>query len=82
MRIAFEYSKPQLWVQAPQSAVPRVAEQDREFQVKEERMAEDQPRKAGEYERPTTGTSRSLALIIGIIVLLAVIIAVILFLRR
>jgi len=44
-------------------------------------MAEHQPSKAGEYERPTTGTSRSLALIIGIIVLLAVIIAVILFLR-
>jgi len=45
-------------------------------------MAEHQPRKAGEYERPSTGTSRSLALIIGIIVLLAMIIAVILFLRR
>jgi LPXTG-motif cell wall-anchored protein len=64
------------------SLVPRVEEEDRGVYVKEERMAENQPRKAGEYERPTTGTSRSLALIIGIIVLLAVIIAVILFLRR
>jgi hypothetical protein len=82
MKIALEHSKLTLWVQAQQSGVPRVEEEDREFQVKEERMAEDQPRKAGEYERPTTGTSRSLALIIGIIVLLAVIIAVILFLRR
>jgi hypothetical protein len=61
--------------------VPRVEEEDRGFHVKEEYMAEHQPRKAGEYERPTAGTSRSLALIIGIIVLLAVIIAVILFLR-
>jgi hypothetical protein len=61
--------------------VPGVEEEDRASYVKEERMADNQPRKAGEYERPTTGTSRSLALIIGIIVLLAVIIAVILFLR-
>ena len=44
-------------------------------------MAESQPRKAGEYERPLKGTSRSLALMIGIIVLLAVIIAAILFFR-
>ena len=44
-------------------------------------MAEHQPRKAGEYERPMTGTSRSLALIIGIIAVLAVIIVAILFLR-
>ena len=62
--------------------MPRVAEEDRASYVTEERMADNQPRKAGEYERPTTGTSRSLALIIGIIVLLAVIIAVIFFLRR
>jgi LPXTG-motif cell wall-anchored protein len=82
MRIAYAYSKPTLWVQAQQCAVPRVEEEDREFQVKEERMAEHPPRKAGEYERPTTGTAHSLALIIGIIVLLAVIIAVIFFLRR
>jgi LPXTG-motif cell wall-anchored protein len=44
-------------------------------------MAENQPRKAGEYERPMTGTSSSLALIIGIIALLAVIIIAVLFLR-
>jgi hypothetical protein len=44
-------------------------------------MAENQPRKAGEYERPRTGTSRSLALIIGIIAVLAVIVVVVLFLR-
>jgi hypothetical protein len=44
-------------------------------------MAESQPRKAGEYERPLKGTSRSLALIIGIIVVLAVIIAAVLYLR-
>ena len=61
--------------------MPRVAEEDRGFQVKEERMAEHQPSKAGEYERPSTGTSRSLGLMIGIIVLLAVIIAAILFFR-
>jgi LPXTG-motif cell wall-anchored protein len=41
----------------------------------------DQPRKAGEYERPMTGTSSSLALIIGGIALLIVIIAAIFFLR-
>jgi len=44
-------------------------------------MAENQPRKAGEYERPRTGTSRSLALIIGIIAVLAVIVVAVLFLR-
>jgi hypothetical protein len=44
-------------------------------------MAEHQPQKAGEYERPLKGTSSSLALIIGIIALLVVIIAAILFLR-
>jgi hypothetical protein len=81
MRIAFEYSQPTLWVQAQPSAVPRVAEEDREFQIKEERMAEHQPSKAGEYERPTTRTSRSLALIIGGIALLVLIIVAILFLR-
>ena len=43
-------------------------------------MAENQPRKAGEYERPMTGTSSSLALIIGGIALLAVIIVALLFL--
>ena len=41
----------------------------------------DQPRKAGEYERPMTGTSSSLALIIGGIALLILIIAAIFFLR-
>jgi LPXTG-motif cell wall-anchored protein len=41
----------------------------------------DQPRKAGEYERPMTGTSSSMALIIGIIAVLAVIIVAVLFLR-
>ena len=44
-------------------------------------MAEHRPRKAGEYERPMTGTSSSLALIIGGIALLIVIIAALLFLR-
>ena len=44
-------------------------------------MAENQPRKAGEYERPMTGTSSSMALILGGIALLAVIIVAILFLR-
>ena len=44
-------------------------------------MAENQPRKAGEYERPMTGTSSSMALIIGTIVVLAVIIVAVLFLR-
>jgi hypothetical protein len=68
-------------VQAQKSAVPRVAEEDREFQIKEERMAEHQPRKAGAYERPTTRTSRSLALMLGGIALLVLIIVAILFLR-
>jgi LPXTG-motif cell wall-anchored protein len=44
-------------------------------------MAQNQPRKAGEYERPMTGTSSSMALIIGIIALLAVIVVAVLFLR-
>jgi LPXTG-motif cell wall-anchored protein len=44
-------------------------------------MAEHQPRKAGEYERPMTGSSRSLGLIIGGIALLVLIIVAILFLR-
>jgi hypothetical protein len=43
-------------------------------------MAENQPRKAGEYERPMTGTTSPMALIIGGIALLAVIIMVLLFL--
>jgi LPXTG-motif cell wall-anchored protein len=58
-----------------------VHDKHREFQVKEYCMAEHQPRKAGEYERPMTGTSSSLALIIGGIALLIVIIAALLFLR-
>ena len=44
-------------------------------------MAEQQPRKAGEYERPATRTSRSTALIIGIIAVLVVIILAVFFLR-
>ena len=44
-------------------------------------MAEHQPQKAGEYERPMTGTSSSTALIIGIIAVLAVIVVAVLFLR-
>ena len=44
-------------------------------------MAEHQPQKAGEYERPMTGTSNSLAITIGIIAVLAVIIVAVLFLR-
>jgi hypothetical protein len=58
-----------------------VAEEDREFQIKEERMAEHQPRQAGEYERPTTRTSRPLTLMLGGIALLVLIIVAILFLR-
>jgi hypothetical protein len=46
--------------------------------ITEERMAEQPPRKAGEYERPVTRASRSTALIIGIIVVLAIILAVLL----
>jgi LPXTG-motif cell wall-anchored protein len=44
-------------------------------------MADNQPRKAGEYERPMTGSSSSMALIIGVIALLVVIIVAVLFLR-
>ena len=44
-------------------------------------MAENQPRKAGEYERPMTGTTSSLAMILGGIALLAVIILALLLLR-
>jgi LPXTG-motif cell wall-anchored protein len=44
-------------------------------------MAENQPRKAGEYERPMTGITSSMAMIIGGIALLAVIIIALLFLR-
>jgi hypothetical protein len=47
----------------------------------EECMAEQPPRKAGEYERPATRASRSPALIIGLIALLVVIILAVLFLR-
>jgi len=60
--------------------MPRVQEETLELHIKEQRMA-DQPRKAGEYERPMTGTSSSMALIIGIIALLAVIVVAVLFLR-
>jgi LPXTG-motif cell wall-anchored protein len=58
-----------------------VHDKHREFYGKEQCMAEHQPSKAGEYERPMTGTSSSLALIIGGIALLIVIIAAIFFLR-
>lgn len=44
-------------------------------------MAENPPRKAGEYERPLIGTSSSMALTIGIIAVLAVIVVAVLFLR-
>jgi LPXTG-motif cell wall-anchored protein len=44
-------------------------------------MTGNQPKKAGEYERPTTGTSHSAAFIIGIIAVLAVIGVAVLFLR-
>jgi LPXTG-motif cell wall-anchored protein len=44
-------------------------------------MAENQPKKAGEYERPMTGTSSSVAITLGIIAVLAVIIVAVLFLR-
>ena len=44
-------------------------------------MAQNQPRKTGEYERPMTGTSSSMALIIGIIAVLAVIVIAVFFLR-
>jgi hypothetical protein len=44
-------------------------------------MAHNQPKKAGEYDRPLTGTARSLALTLGIIAVLAVSIVALLFLR-
>ena len=44
-------------------------------------MAHKQPKKAGEYDRPLTGTARSMALTLGIIVVLAVSIVALLFLR-
>jgi hypothetical protein len=44
-------------------------------------MAENQPRKAGEYERPATRASSSMALIIGILAVLVVLIVAVLFLR-
>jgi hypothetical protein len=56
-------------------------QQPLELLITEECMAEQQPRKAGEYERPATRASRSTALIIGIIAVLVVIILAVLFLR-
>jgi LPXTG-motif cell wall-anchored protein len=44
-------------------------------------MAQNAPKKAGEYERPMTGTSSSMAVMIGIIAVLAVIVIAVLFLR-
>jgi len=44
-------------------------------------MAQNQPKKAGEYERPMTGASSSMAITIGIIAVLAVIVIAVLFLR-
>jgi hypothetical protein len=44
-------------------------------------MAQNQPKKAGEYERPMVGTSSSMAITIGIIAVLAVIVVAVLFLR-
>jgi hypothetical protein len=44
-------------------------------------MAHNQPKKAGEYDRPLTGTARSMALTLGIIAVLAVSIVALLFLR-
>ena len=44
-------------------------------------MTGNQPKKAGEYERPTTGTSHAAALMLGIIAVLVVIGVVVLFLR-
>jgi hypothetical protein len=49
--------------------------------AQEGRMAEHQPRKAGEYERPRTESSSSLALLIGLIAVLTVIVIAVLFLR-
>jgi hypothetical protein len=48
--------------------------------VKELYMAQNAPKKAGEYERPMTGTSSSTAVPIGIIAVLAVIVIAALFL--
>lgn len=56
-------------------------QQPLELLITEEDMAEQQPRKAGEYERPAPRASRSTALIIGIIAVLVVIILAVLFLR-
>jgi hypothetical protein len=44
-------------------------------------MAHNQPKKAGAYDRPLTGTARSMALTLGIIAVLAVSIVALLFLR-
>jgi len=44
-------------------------------------MAENQPRKAGEYERPGIGTSGFTALTIVIIAVVAIIVIAVLFLR-
>jgi len=44
-------------------------------------MTQNQPQKAGEYERPMAGSSRSLALTIGIIAVVAFIVVAVLFLR-
>jgi hypothetical protein len=44
-------------------------------------MAQNQPKKAGAYDRPLTGTSRSRALTLGILAVLGVIIVALLFLR-
>ena len=44
-------------------------------------MAERQPTKAGEYERPATRTSSAAALTIGIIAVLVAIVVAVIFLR-
>ena len=44
-------------------------------------MAQNQPRNAGAYERPVQGTSSSMGIIMGIIVVLAVVVVAVFFLR-
>ena len=83
MTIAFEHSQKKAQLLGESTAVTVCPGWKRrtEGSIKEECMAEHQPSKAGEYERPGTMDLTSLRLMIGIIVLLAMIIAPILFFR-
>jgi LPXTG-motif cell wall-anchored protein len=67
--------------QAEKAGRPGAEEEHPQFLTKELCMAQNAPKKAGEYERPMTGTSSSMAVLIGIIAVLAVIVIAVLFLR-